>query len=111
MSKTTSLNLPLVQERQAQKHITVNEGLKILDVLVQLAVEAVQDEPPAQADDGAVYIVGGSPTDAWKGHEHHLALWDRDQRWVFFAPQIGWSAWHKGRHHRLTYYNGAWHEA
>ncbi len=108
-SKTTSLNLPLVQERQAQKHITVNEGLKILDVLVQLAVEAISSTPPSDAEEGEVYIIGDNPSGAWEGKAHHLAVWDR--RWVFFAPQIGWTAWNKADHRRRTFYNGAWREA
>ncbi len=106
MSKTHTLDLPLVQERQAQKHITVNEGLKILDVLVQLTVEAISDDPPANAEAGAVYIVAANPTGAWAERAHHLAVWDG--YWAFFAPQTGWTAWNKSDNRRWTYYNNVW---
>jgi hypothetical protein len=38
MSNSTHLLLPYVLTAQAQKHVTVNEALRLLDGLVQLAV-------------------------------------------------------------------------
>ena len=38
MSETSQLKLPLLQTAQAQKHVTVNEALALLDQLVQMSV-------------------------------------------------------------------------
>ena len=38
MSDTTKLVLPLIEAAQAQKHVTHNEALLTLDVLIQLSV-------------------------------------------------------------------------
>ena len=40
MILSPNLNLPYIQAAQAQKHITHNEALRALDVLVQLCVLA-----------------------------------------------------------------------
>ena len=46
--------LPLIQPAQAQKHITHNEALLVLDALVQLGVESFEDAaPPAGPAPGA----------------------------------------------------------
>ena len=42
------LSLPYILPSQAQKHVTHNEALRLLDVMVQLAVEAFDAQvPPA----------------------------------------------------------------
>ena len=42
------LSPPLIQSAQAQKHVTHNEALRLLDILVQLVVEdRNRSEPPA----------------------------------------------------------------
>ena len=39
MPDTTNIqSLPLIQPAQAQKHVTHNEALKILDLIVQMSV-------------------------------------------------------------------------
>lgn len=52
------LSLPFIQQSQAQKHVTHNEALRILDGAVQLSVtsRAVAD-PPATAEPGVRFIV------------------------------------------------------
>ena len=40
MDQTPNLELPFIMAAQAQKHITHNEALRILDALVQLSVVA-----------------------------------------------------------------------
>ena len=55
MSDTsTHLLLPYLLAAQAQKHVTVNEALRLLDGLVQLAVlDRHLTTPPASPADGA----------------------------------------------------------
>jgi hypothetical protein len=45
-----NLSLPYIQQNQAQKHVTHNEGMRLLDGVVQLSVlSRAQTAPPAQA--------------------------------------------------------------
>ena len=60
---SANLALPYLAPSQAQKHITHNEALRILDSVVQLAVVSQdQTAPPAQPQEGARYIIGPSPS-------------------------------------------------
>jgi hypothetical protein len=83
MSETTHLKLPYLAAAQAQKHVTVNEGMSALDSLVQCSVlEIFRNDPPAGPADGDRYIVGGSPTGGWFSNAYSLAVW-RDGAWSF----------------------------
>jgi len=93
MTDTTNLGLPCIEGGQAQKHVTHNEALRILDTLVQLAVDdrdlAV---PPASPADGDRYIVHSGATGAWAGHVDEIAAW-QDGAWQFSVPRLGWLAY------------------
>ena len=87
------LALPYLQPSQAQKHVTHNEALRRLDVLVQLSVaEFGAETPPADPAEGEVHALGAAPTGAWAGQAQALAAW-LDGTWHFVAPQDGWRAW------------------
>ncbi len=50
MSQSSSLlALPYIQAAQAQKHVTHNEALRILDAVVQLSVAGISNTPPPRA--------------------------------------------------------------
>jgi hypothetical protein len=89
---SANLALPYLAPSQAQKHITHNEALRILDSVVQLAVVSQdQTAPPAQPPEGARYIVGPSPSGLWAGQGDQLAVWAAGG-WIFISPQDGWRA-------------------
>ncbi len=89
------LGLPYLQPSQAQKHVTHNEALQVLDIVTQLVVEAFEAEvPPSVAEEGAIYALGGLPTGAWAGQGGTLAVW-RSTAWSFVTPAPGWRAWGK----------------
>ena len=68
MEQTANLNLPYIMPSQAQKHVTHNEAIRLLDGLVHLAVrDRDLSAPPDTPDDGACYIVGGAASGAWNG--------------------------------------------
>lgn len=93
MSDSTHLALPFVQAAQAQKHVTVNEGLSRLDALVHLGVEsATETAPPGSPSEGARWIVGAGASGAWAGKDGKVAAWI-DGAWMFLTPQAGWQAW------------------
>ena len=93
--QTPLLSLPYIQGAQAQKHVTHNEALELLDVVVQLAVESLEAvTPPSSAAEGQAWVVGAAATGAWSGYTGQIAAW-RGGGWLFVAPQIGWRAWDK----------------
>ncbi|MDO9415039.1 DUF2793 domain-containing protein [Pararhizobium sp.] len=93
MSDTTAnLSLPYILPSQAQKHVTHNEGLQVLDVLVQLTVTATLTAPPSDPSDGACFAIAPSATGLWSGKDGKLAF-HQDGFWVFLQPKEGWRAW------------------
>lgn len=69
MSNSLNLELPYVEEGQAQKHVTVNDAFRRIDQIVQLAViDRGRSVPPSAPAEGDRYIVGSAPTGAWVGH-------------------------------------------
>ena len=60
------LSLPLLQASQAQKHVTHNEALMQLDLLVQLTVaDRTRTAPPPGLVEGQRHIIAAAPTGAW----------------------------------------------
>lgn len=89
---SAKLKLPYMAAAQAQKHVTHNEALALLDAIVQLSVVGFDaDTPPAVVVDGAVYALGVAPTGAWAGQGGTLAL-GANGGWQFVVPQTGWRA-------------------
>ena len=103
-----NLALPYLQPAQAQKHVTHNEALQRLDILVQLTVEGFdQLTPPALPDDGAVYALGTGTLDAWAGQDGKLAAW-ADGAWLFVTPLDGWRAWGRQEGEFRVWSGSAW---
>ena len=87
------LALPYLMPAQAQKHVTHNAALQILDALVQLRLVALDaTTPPETPAPGAAYALGATPADAWAGQGGQLAIW-QDPQWLFLTPRAGWRAW------------------
>jgi hypothetical protein len=86
-------HFPYIQPSQAQKHVTHNEALAMLDVLVQLSVhDRDLAAPPGAPAEGSRYIVAAAATGDWSGQTGKIAYW-RDGAWEFIAPATGWIAW------------------
>ena len=68
------LNLPFIQPSQAQKHVTHNEALRHLDLVVQLSLIATDAvTPPATPAQGDIHALGAAPTGDWAGQGGKLA--------------------------------------
>ena len=90
---TTHLLLPYILASQAQKHVTHNEALRLLDAMVQLSVlDRDLTSPPASPADGDRYIVASSATGLWSGWDLNVAFWV-DGVWLRMVPRPGWLAW------------------
>jgi hypothetical protein len=108
MSTSTHLLLPFVLAAQAQKHVTVNEALRLLDGLVQLAVlDRHLTAPPASPADGARYIVAPGATGAWSGWDLNVAYYV-DGAWMRLVPRTGWQAWVVDEASFLAWNGSAW---
>ena len=93
METTRNLDLPYILPSQAQKHVTHNEALDLLDAMVQISVQSRNlSGPPATPVDGSRYIVASPGAGAWSGHEGEIAM-AVENAWVFHAPRPGWLAW------------------
>ena len=93
MDPTPKNNLPYIMPSQAQKHVTHNEALRVLDTIVQLSAAAILSSPPSESlQNGQRYLVSDQASDAFATHEHQVATW-QDGDWAFFSPKAGWLCW------------------
>ena len=109
MSDTSPiLSLPYIQPSQAQKHVTHNEALQVLDVLTQTVVaNRDQTDPPASPATGDSHIVALGGTAAWAGRDGDIATWD-GEAWFFVTPQAGWQAQVTAEAQTVTWDGAAW---
>lgn len=111
MSETTPhLALPLIAAAQAQKHVTHNEALLLLDAAAQLAVaDRTRTVPPAAPEAGDRHIVAVGAGGDFAGHEGEIALYDAG--WRFLVPRAGWRA-HVVEEGRTLLFDGTgWRDA
>lgn len=103
------LGLPLMQPAQAQKHVTHNEALRILDALVQLTVvDHISGTPPiGSAQDGDCYLVGAGSGGAWAGQTGNVAVLE-NAVWSFIEAQEGWLAFSQSTASLLLYNGQSW---
>jgi hypothetical protein len=86
MSKTGRLGLPYIMQGQAQKEVTHNQALNILDVYVNTVVEAMVTELPAKAKDGKLYIIDNELTQYSNGNWtnypalEYMEVWLKDKQ-------------------------------
>src|SRR3954447_13757840 len=93
MTDTPNLGLPFIEGSQAQKHVTHNEALRILDAAIQVAVaDLTRTAPPPSPADGERHVVASGATGAWAGQGNAIATW-QDGAWAFLVPKTGWCIW------------------
>jgi hypothetical protein len=93
MPDTPLIGLPLIEASQAQKHVTHNEALLLIDAVLHLAViSRALATPPALPGNGDRYLVAASATGAWLGHSGHIAFREAGS-WRFAMPKAGWRLW------------------
>jgi hypothetical protein len=93
MTQSLHLALPYIAAAQAQKHVTHNEALRILDAIVMLAVDDRDlSIPPGAPVEGARYLVKPTGGGAFAGKDNQIAHF-RDGAFAFHAPQPGWIAY------------------
>lgn len=111
MDVTPNLAMPYILASQAQKHVTHNEAIRMLDAIVQLAVaDRDSTEPPSSPADGERHIVASGATGAWAGHDGKIAA-RQDGAWAFLAPREGWTAWVVDEQLLLAHESDQWRPA
>lgn len=108
--QSTNLRLPYLLPAQAQKHVTVNEGLRRLDALVQTAVESRSaSTEPASPSDGAVWLLPpGKTGTAWGGYANGALAYYRDGAWEQLQPKAGWRAFVRDEGVCVVFDGAAW---
>ena len=108
MSETFQLNLPLLMPSQAQKHVTVNEGLARLDALAQINLQSrTLSVPPSTSHDGTSYGVPAGASGAWSGRIGKIAIFSNGD-WIFATPRTGWRAWIVDEFTMAVFDGGQW---
>ena len=75
VTMTARLNLPLLAAGQAQKEMTHNEALTLVDALIVPVVEEVgRVSPPSSPALGQCWALGANPTGEWVGQPFALAV-------------------------------------
>jgi hypothetical protein len=109
MSDTsTHLGLPYLLAAQAQKHVTHNEALRLLDAMVQLSVlDRTRTTPPASPADGDRHLVASGATGLWAGWDLNVAFWV-DGVWLRLVPRQGWLVWIAAEQVFVVWNGSAW---
>jgi hypothetical protein len=89
--KTSRYALPLIAADQAQKHVTHNEALLLIDLLsgIMQVLDRDLTEPPADASDGDLYILGGAGSGNWIGYDEGDLAASIDGGWRRIIPSTG----------------------
>jgi hypothetical protein len=91
--KTDRLSLPLLAVAQAQKEMTHNEALALIDALIQPVVTSVAPASvPLAPTAGQGWIVGIAATGPWAGRDNALAVWTAGG-WRFASAFVGMTVW------------------
>ena len=107
---TPNLKLPYLYVGQAQKEITHNEALAILDTVLFPSLEGELATPPSalnQADAGRRWLVGAAPTGSWAGHAGKIASWTGDG-WRFASIPETCRLYRADLGHEMIRLNGNW---
>lgn len=104
---TARLNLPYLVVAQAQKEVTHNEALALLDMAVQPSIVAVSPTEPATPALGQCWVIGAGATGNWAGEDNALVQWT-EGGWRFMAPLRGFMVWDNGQDAALRFDGAAW---
>lgn len=108
MSDSPLLVLPYISGSQAQKHVTHNEALSLLDGLLHLSViSRAMATPPITPTDGDRYLIAAAPIGTWATHAGQITL-RMEGAWRFLIPRKGWCLWVEAENIFLIYDGITW---
>lgn len=89
---TPNLAMAELSTSQAQKEITHNDALRVLDALVQTGIQDKDLTTPPSHTHGYCWIVAIGATGAWSGKDGKVAQ-SYNSAWYFLTPKEGWRVW------------------
>lgn len=102
------LGLPYLVPGQAQKEMTHNEALAMIDIAIGGAVTGTGTTAvPADPLEGECWIVGAGAGGAWAGQGDALAGWTAGG-WRFVAAHDGMTVRTRDSGRLIVYRDGAW---
>lgn len=108
MEVTDRLQLPMLVPGQAQKEVTHNEALLLIDGLLHLRVDSLdRPQPPASRQVGQAWIVANGGDGDWFGRDGCIAFWT-SAGWRFIEPLEGMSCWLDSEGRRVRYQAPLW---
>lgn len=108
LPQTARFSLPLLATAQAQKEVTHNEALTLLDALVHAAIEdGPLTVPPVSPAAGQCWLAGAGAGGAWVGQDGKLAIWS-EGGWRFTPPRPGMRVARLSDGAWLRFHAGAW---
>ncbi|WP_226622500.1 DUF2793 domain-containing protein [Brucella anthropi] len=108
MDQTPNLKMPYILPSQAQKHVTHNEALRLLDAVVHLSVKSRnRAEAPETPASGDRYLVAAAAAGIWAGKGGAIASFI-DGGWLFVTPSIGWQAYVEDEAQLLVFDGVVW---
>ncbi len=108
MTDTVNLGLPFIEGSQAQKHVTHNEALRILDATIHIGVlDTTRVSPPAAPVEGERHVVAAGATGVWAGQTNTIATYE-DGSWRFLTPKLGWCVWSAADNTLFVYDGSSW---
>jgi hypothetical protein len=111
MTDTVHLGLPTIEGAQAQKHVTHNDALGILDALVMLSViDRDAAAPPGSPEDGDRYLVKAPGSGGFAGKDNQVAHYIGGG-WSFHAPAKGWVCYVEDEATLVAWDGGSWQAA
>lgn len=104
---TPNLVLPELSTSQAQKEITHNDALRVLDALVQASVQDKDLTTPPTHAHGNLWIVAAGAGGAWASKDGKIAQ-SYNSAWYFLTPKEGWTVWVNDENKQYIYDGSAW---
>ena len=108
--RTPRLQLPWLMPAQAQKHVTMNEALARLDLLVQPSVRSrSQHVQPETPEEGEGYILPPDPVGAdWSQYSEGVLLVFHEGCWTPVTPWAGFSVYVQDEGLTLVHDGASW---
>lgn len=108
MGTTQNIQLTNIENNQKNIKAVYNSNNAILASLVQaFVIDKDLTAPPGGETEGDAYIVGGSATGAWSGHDDDIAVY-HNSAWIFRTPEEGWFVFVRDENKYYTFDGAAW---
>ena len=106
---TTRYQLPLIMPSQAQKHVTHNEAIRMIDNLTNLLLLGLNEEtPPPTPANGDAYFTSDAASGVWASNPNTIAFFV-DGSWLYCTPFSGMIAYNKPDETLVVFDDGNWH--